>query len=445
MSWRIASIEEVDVPGILHDPARLTTLQLLSLNAVLARARETAYYAERLVGLPEQLHSLDELRLFPVTRKTDVLQDIALHPPFGTRLRVPPAEITQIVTTSGTSGAGQEVYPLNAEDEEMMHRMAARGFAWAGVDSASIVLNTLPLTTTAAGQWYYHGLKLLGATVLSVGSSATKQKVEYIQRFHPDVLVGNPSYLLRLASEARGLGSDSAELGVQRIVVAGESWSERWMRRLEHEWGARVYEQYGCTQRGMAWTCPKGALTEQGRGTLHALSDFGIYEVIEPSTGLPLEGPGQGELVITPFASGASPLVRFSTGDRVRVVPSCGCGRPGPCFIAGTFERYDFMVKVRGVNVWPEALDAAVFCVTTVRDYEAEIRTDPSGREVFSVAIELDRDDDDVPRMVAEAIGAATGLHATVSVLPQDTIAQHATDRFQKRRRLSDKRETNAG
>ncbi len=429
----------LDFPAELLDPAALARHQVDRLNLVLARATETPFYASRHRGLPERVDDPGELAAFPTTTKADVLADLAANPPYGSRLRVAPEEVRQIVTTSGTSGAGEEVYPLDADDEQLVYAMAARGFGWAGVTAGSVVLNTLPLTTAAAGQWYYHALRLLGATVLEVGTYSTERKLEYLSRFGAETLVGTPSYVLRLALDARRAGVDPASLPVERVVVAGESWSEDWMRRLEREWGARVFEQYGSTQRAMAWACPAGAVTARGRGVLHALSDHGVYEVIDPDTGKTVaEGPG--ELVVTPFASSASPLVRFATGDRVTVVPSCPCGRPGPLLAAGTVDRYDFMVKVRGVNLWPEALDTAVFGVGSVRDYEARVETDPEGRELLRVDLELTGEDADAAERVAHAVRQVTGLGATVQTVPGDALTAGIEDRFRKRRRLYDRR-----
>lgn len=435
------SLAELDFAPSLRDPGALEREQLERLNLVLSRARETPFYAERLHGLPDRLDDLSELARFPKTTKADVLADIAEHAPFGSRLRVPKETLRQVVTTSGTSGAGEEAYPLDSEDEQVVHGMAARGFSWAGVGEESVVLNTLPLTTAAAGQWYYHGLRLLGATVLEVGTFPTERKLEYLTRFGADTLVGTPSYMLRLALDARAAGIDPTASAVVRIVVAGESWSEEWMQRLEQEWGARVFEQYGSTQRAMAWTCHAGALPGGRRGVLHALSDHGVYEVVDPLSGEPVrEGPG--ELVITPFASSASPLVRFSTGDKVVVVGECGCGRPGPLFAAGSVDRYDFMVKVRGVNLWPEALDRAVFGVGSVRDYEAHVETDEAGRELLRLDIELEAGGDDAAaRQVAAEVRRITGLAASVRALPGNALTEGIEDRFRKRRRLFDRRE----
>lgn len=428
-----------DVSPALADPAALEAHQLAEMNRVLERARETAFYAERLRDAPARLESLDQLRELPTTTKADVLADGARHPPFGSRIRVAPSAIRHVVTTSGTSGAGQEVYPLDAEDEERVHRMAARGFAWAGVDADSVVLDTLPLTTAAAGQWYYHGLRLLEATVLAVGAYSTERKLDLLAALRADTLVGTPSYLWRLALAAAARGLEPERLGVRRLVVAGESWSEPWLARLEERWGAPVFEQYGSTQRAMAWSCPHGALPGGRRGVLHALSDHGVYEVLDPESGEPVTD-GAGELVVTPFVSGASPLLRFATGDRVVVTSACPCGRPGPFLVAGRAERYDFMVKVRGVNVWPEALDRAVFGVEAVGDYVAEVAHDDGGREVLSVSLELRDDGPDAEREVAEAIQRLTGLRAAVRRVPAGAITAEFPDRFAKRRRLYDRR-----
>jgi phenylacetate-CoA ligase len=189
----------------------------------------------------------------------------------------------------------------------------------------------------------------------------------------------------------------------------------------------------------MAWSCPAGAVSGDDRGTLHALSDFGLYEVIDPATGGPVE-EGRGELVLTPFVSSASPLIRFATGDCVSVVPGCECGRPGPCFAAGTVERYDFMVKVRGVNVWPEALDRAVFGVAAVSEYEASVELAEDGRETLGVQIELQMPDDQAATRVRESIRDITGLGAQVQLVAGDAITQSIQDRFRKRSRLVDRR-----
>jgi len=183
----------LECPSELHEPDRLAAYQVDRFNRVLERARLGNFYRTRLAGLPDRVRTLDEVRAFPVTRKLDVLADSEANPPFGSRAVVERDRLRQVVTTSGTTGVGQEVYALDADDEAATYVMEARGFGWPGIGTGSVVLNTLPMTTTAAGQWYYHGLRMLGATVLPVGTFPSERKVEYLVRFQADTIVGTPS------------------------------------------------------------------------------------------------------------------------------------------------------------------------------------------------------------------------------------------------------------
>jgi phenylacetate-CoA ligase len=434
------ALDVLESPKELDDASALADYQLQRVNSVLERALAGDFYRRKLAGLPARVRSLEEFRSFPTTVKREVLADVEAHPPFGSRARLQAGQLRQVVTTSGTTGVGQEVYALDAEDEAATYVMEARGFRWAGVDASSVVLNTLPMTTTAAGQWYYHGLRLLRAVILPVGTFPTERKVDYLLRFSADTIVGTPSYVYRLAEAAREAGLEPARLGVRRLVMAGESWALEWMQDLARAWGAKPFEQYGCTQRALAWNCPRGAVPEGGRGVLHSLPDHGLYEVVDPASGEPV-GPGQfGELVITPFLANASPLVRFATGDRVQVAAECGCGRPGIGLVSGRVNRYDHMVKVKGLNLWPEALDSAVFGVAGVREYQAAVRTLAGGREVLEVEVEAETARGRVEEDVAAAIRDVTGIGAAVRLAAPGTIAAGIRGEFTKRSRLVDRR-----
>ncbi len=422
----------------LEDESALHRYQLAEANRLLALARRAPFYAEKFKQFPVQFSSLEEWRTLPTTNKREVVADISAHPPFGSRApQVDRRRLAHVVTTSGTTGLGQEVYPISIDDESAIFQMEARGFAWAGVGPESMVLNTLPMTTAAAGQWYYHGLRLLGATVLQVGPLPTDRKVQHLLQFSPDVLIGTPSYLFHLGVRTTELGHDPRALGVRVIVVAGESWDVHWIARLAETWGAPVFEQYGSTQRSMAWTCPRGAVVDGGRGVLHALEDFGLYEIVNPESGEPVAEGQAGELVITPFCSTAAPLVRFATGDRVTVAPPCPCGRPGLGFVSGLVSRYDYMIKVKGQNLWPDALDEAVFSCGVV-EFEAQVELDDRGREILMISVE--GHDPALRDLVAKAVQTRTGLTPRVVNVPPGAVTNGIADNFTKRTRLKDRR-----
>jgi phenylacetate-CoA ligase len=430
----------------------LAAWQLARLNGLLGAAAANAFYGPRLLAAgvgPDGLRSLDELRRIPPLRKRDLLADNEAAPPWGRRLQAPPRRIAHAVETTGTSGIGKELHAMSAPDEARIAEVEACGFRMVGVQPGSVVMNTVPMAMSAAGVWYYLGLKLAGANVFEIGMFSARRKLECIERFGCDLLIGTPSYNDRLESAAREAGRDPRALGVRAILVAGEAYSIPWVRRLEGAWGAKLFEQYGCTQRATAWTCERGALDGERRGMLHFLPEACIYEVMDPASGRPV-GPGEmGELVVTPLFGEATAIIRFATGDRVRYLPpgSCPCGRPSGGIEAGTVSRYDSMVKIRGVNVWPEAVDEIVFSFPAVADYAAEVFTDEAqGSEQVCLAVEFGAGDPGERHRTLEALGPRLqeriGIRVEVVAHTGPALVTGVPDDWSKRSRWRDRRRT---
>jgi phenylacetate-CoA ligase len=414
----------------------------------LARAWELAedlaegnpFYRHRL-RLPSGRTSTD-FRTLPLTRKAEVVADCDSHPPFGSRTRVSPEEVRMVVQTSGTSGRGVEVYALNTADQASVVRTEAVGFLWAGVGPGARVLLTLPIGMTAAGLWYYAGLRALAANVLAVGSYPTERKVEILERFGAEVIIGTPSYVHRLATACQEAGIDPGRLGVKALIVAGEPYSEHWAASIQRRFGAVLYEQYGCTERAIAWTCPGGVLSDSGLSVLHFPPESAYCEVVDPTTGSPVENGGEGELIVTPLGVTASPLLRYATGDRVRwrAPGACRCRRPLAGIAAGEVQRWDDMMKIRGVNVWPAQFDRAIFGVAGVADYRGVVGTDPRGSETVEVRLEVLPGSGDTGGAVAEAVRRATGLTVRVTVEPPGTLSSQVPEGFVKIKRWRDER-----
>jgi phenylacetate-CoA ligase len=399
------------------------------------------FYAPRL-RLPP-VRDAAGFRSLPLTRKEDVVADCEAHPPYGHRTVVPPEDVRHVVETSGTSGAGREVYALGADDERAAFRAAAVGFWWAGVRPGTTVLLTLPVGTSAAGVWYYGGLRTLGANVLPVGAYPAERKVAALVRYRPQLLVGTPSYIDRLTAVCRDEGIDPAAAGVASIVVAGEPYTLEWATRLERTWKARLYEQYGSTERVMAWSCPGGVVRDRALGTLHFQPELCYWEVIDPDSGEPAADGGYGEVICTPLASAASPLLRFASRDRVRFVAAggCGCGRPLPGIQAGGVQRYDDMMKIRGVNVWPASFDAAVFGVPGALDYRGAVSHGPDGRERVEVVVEAAPDAGErIAGALREAVRRRVGLEVDVRVVALGALAREVPEGFVKVSRWADRR-----
>lgn len=378
----------------------------------------------------------------PLTRKDDVVADCVAHPPYGTRTTLDRDDIRMTVHTSGTSGRGTEVYALDQQDLDAIVETEAVGFLWAGVGPGTKVLLTIPIGMTAAGLWYQAALRSIGADVLSVGPYATDRKVEILKMFGADMIVGTPSYVHRLAVACRDSGVDPSTTGVRTLMVAGEPYSAEWATEIERQWGATLFEQYGCTERAIAWTCPGGVLEDGTLGVLHFPPEGGYCEVVDPATGRAVEHDQEGELIVTPFGAQGSPLLRYATGDRVRwVAPgACRCTRPLAGIRAGAVMRFDDMMKIKGVNVWPATFDRAVFAVEGVGDYRGRVVTDDSGSE--AIVLEVETDADATLSAVVASVRNATGLGARATRVGPGTLARRVPEGFVKIKRWTDERST---
>lgn len=397
--------------------------QLHGLRVFLAdHATRAPFHRERAAAAGVDLcdlRSLEQLRRLPVMRKEDVVGEARRRPPFGGLLAAAAEDVGHFVETSGTSGRGHEQYVLTHEDLRGLRRMEAFGFAWAGVTAGSFVATTFPMTSKAAGRWHAMGVEAAGGAYLPLGGYDARTKLEYLEQLGVRAVIATPSYVRRLEIQADGDGVDLRALAVDALMVSAEPFTVAWAREREELWGARVYEQYGSTQRAFAWSCEEGAVRRGDRGALHCLSHLAVYEVIDPDTGEHVQPGEVGELVITPFAASAGmPLVRFASGDKVRYLGygACPCGRPFPAIEAGFVYRYDDRLKIKGVNIEPDALDRIILG-SDVTDYDAVVRIDDRGRETVTVHLEA-RDGAAVPperlEQLSGALHAATGIRFAV-------------------------------
>jgi phenylacetate-CoA ligase len=430
-------------PGTPEEPAALSAWQLQQAWQVAEElAERNPFYRDRLT-LPSG-RTAEDFRRLPVTYKQDVVGDCQEFPPYGSRTVRAREQIRHFVETSGTSGKGREVYALDAADEDAIFRAEAVGFWWAGVRPGTTVLMTLPVGVGAAGLWYRGALQLIGANVISAGSYGTETKVDLLRRFEAEVIVGTPSYVEKLAAACVAQGVDPRELPVRAIVVAGEPYGLLWAERVQERWGATLYEQYGCTERIMGWTCPGGVIRDGALAVLHVPAELAYWEVIDPDTGEPAEDGAWGELISTPLHAWASPLLRFATRDRVQYVAagSCPCGRPLAGIRAGGVQRYDNMMKIRGVNLWPEMFDRVILSVPGVREYRGTVSASATG-EVIRVGVEPTEDaDGSVAEAVRQAIRSATSVTVEVDLVdPGDIVASTPTG-FTKVSRWHDERTT---
>jgi phenylacetate-CoA ligase len=399
------------------DRAQLAQVQWAKLSKLVERAyAQSPFYRQRLDQAGAQPYKIKNLDYFckavPLLRKEDVLRDQVARPPYGERLCVDPTQIVQINTTGGTSGKGREIYGLTPSDLSLVSDLYARGCIWAGVRPGDVVAMTFPMSLGAAPIWIYHAFLGLHTNVMCLGTYDTQTRLRQMREFGTRVLVATPTYIETLAKVAAvELNWDvKKDLRVELILMATEAFSLDRVRRIEKTWDAKVHEWYGASQRIVAWNCQCGALQPNGsRGLLHHFPDAILMETINPVTHEPVSDGEEGEVVATCLDIEASPLLRFATGDRVRFMParSCQCGLPLDGYESGTVTRYDDMIKVRGVNIWPIATDEMVFSEPGVRNYIGRARTQTDGSE--EVILEVEFDEKSTPERREETLKRLAG------------------------------------
>jgi phenylacetate-CoA ligase len=216
------------------------------------------------------------------------------------------------------------------------------------------------------------------------------------------ILCCTPTYALRLAEVARQENVKLAASKIRRIIVAGEPGGSvpAVRRKLEESWpGATVFDHHGMTETGpVTYECPARP------GYLHVIESAYLAEVLDTQTRHPVAPGGTGELLLTTLNRIGSPVIRYRTGDLVKADPRrrdvpCSCGRFEVGLEGGVLGRVDDMVIIRGVNIYPAALDSLLQECGDVAEYQAIVKQSGSLREL-SLRIEPLPACTDVPSLV---------------------------------------------
>jgi phenylacetate-CoA ligase len=271
------------------------------------------------------------------------------------------------------------------------------------------------------------GARTLGAIAIPGGGQDSPMRLHVMRELGATALVCTPSYALHLAEVARGRGIDAASLGVRTTVHAGEPGAgiPAVRQRLEALWRARAYDHAGMTEVGAyAFECAAQA-------GLHVNELEFIAEVLEPETGRPVEAGEVGELTLTNLGRWGSPVLRYRSGDRVRVAAEpCPCGRTFVRLEGGILGRVDDMLTVRGINVFPSALEGIVRRFAVVDEFQIEVFRRGALDEV-RVLLEIDGSGGSavtVPETVsgvAEAIRRDLGIRIEVAAVPARTLPRY--------------------
>ena len=378
----------------LADVETIRGLQLRRLKEVFAHAWATNdFYRRRFkaagIGLDDINRIEDFTARVPTISKSDFLADQNHHPPYGSRHDHVLSLRTSlfIYTTSGTSGQGQEIHMQTTEELGITNEQVYPYlFRWAGLDRGDGVFLAMPISMLGGGRLEYHGALAYGLTVYPVGNYDAARKVELLRHFRPKAVIANTSYLGRLGAL---LESSDEDRSVKTLITGGEGSGLAWLERLQKVWGAAVYDRYGCSQSGNdhMFCCDMGIGDRTRPGMLHNIDPLMFVEVVDPSTGRHVSDGEEGELVLTSLYRLDSPLIRCRVGDRaVYHEPGyCSCGRPFMGVQIASISRMDDMKKIKGINVWPQAVDDVMFQISEVAEYQVVLTSTHDGVDVVTV------------------------------------------------------------
>ena len=419
--------------------SEMEQLQLSRLQETVARVYEKVpYYRAKMQerGLtPDDIHSLADLKKLPFTTKQDMRDTY----PFGL-FAVPKDELVRIHASSGTTGKPTVVGYTRGDLEtwtDCVTRIACMGGATAK-DVAQISFG-YGMFTGAFGLHY--GLEQLGAAIVPSSTGNSEKQLMFMQDFGTTLLVATPSYALRLAEVAQGMGiNPKTDLHIKTALVGSELLTDAMREEMHAVWGkdVRITSNYGMSELmgpGVSGEC----LEHCG---MHINEDYFIPEIIDSETGEVLPAGEKGELVITCIKKEGLPLIRYRTKDVTRLFyEPCACGRT-TCRMENPAGRSVDMLKIRGVNVFPGQIEEVVLSVEELGPHYEIIVEREGYTDKLTVRVELNKETDSfaelqrIENVTRNKLKVVLGLDAKIRLESPNTL-----QRFEgKAKRIKDLR-----
>ncbi len=419
-------------------PAQLRSLQLTRLRFMVGRCYErVALFRQRMDerGLkPSDLQSLEDVTKLPCTTKAD-LRDTY---PFGL-FASPLQEIVRFHASSGTTGK-PIVVAYTQEDVADWAQVMRRSFLACGLHAGDIIQNAYGYGLFTGGLGAHYGAEALGAGVIPISGGNTDRQIMIMKDFGVTAICCTPSYFIHLIERASELGVNLKQLPLRAGIFGAEPWTEAMRARIQAESSVKAYDIYGLSEiigPGVAMEC-------QHQAGPHIFEDMFYPEVLDPETGQPVPDGVEGELVLTTLCKRAMPMIRYRTRDISALNPEpCACGRTLRR-IQRIARRTDDMLILRGVNVFPSQIEAALLAVEGTLPHYQIIVDRVKGLDELEVQVEVTADFfsdtvgalEKLQKRLAHAIEHIIGIRAHVRLVEPHTLQRSEG----KAKRVIDKR-----
>jgi phenylacetate-CoA ligase len=401
--------------------------QLAQLRDLVAALLESnVFYRERLqrAGLDVAPGSIAEfIAKCPFTAKRECVADQQAHPPFGTNLTFPLERYTRFHQTSGSTGKPMRWLDTNESWAWMLDNWA-EVYRAAGVSAADRIYFAFSFGPFLGFWTAFESALRIGCLCLPGGGLSSVARLGQLIDQQATVLCCTPTYALHLAEVAGREGIDLSRAAVRTIIVAGEPGGSlpAVRRRMSEVWnGARVFDHHGMTEVGpVTYECPERP------GVLHVVETSYLSEIVDPETGTAVPSGTEGELILTTLGRTGSPLLRYRTGDVVKAarIEPCACGRFELALEGGILGRVDDMVVVRGVNVYPSAVEQIIRNHGGVAEYRVEVSDDRTMTEL-EITVEPDATQTDTAafaQSLSRAFENSLALRVPVRLVEPDSL-----------------------
>ena len=368
---------------------------------------------------PEDIKGIEDITKLPFTTKDD-LRDTY---PFGL-FAAPQKDIVRIHASSGTTGKATVVGYTRA-DLDVWNECVARCFTMAGVGEDDIIQVAYGYGLFTGGLGAHGGAERVGAMVVPMSTGNSKKLTTMMVDFGATAIACTPSYLLHISEVLRDEGLLD-KIKLKAAVCGAEPWTEKMRREIESRLNIKAYDIYGLSEimgPGVACDCEHHA-------GLHVCEDHFYPEIIDSKTLLPVSEGETGELVFTTLTKEGIPLIRYRTKDLTSITrETCECGRTS-ARISRFKGRSDDMLIIRGVNVFPSQVEAALVNVEEVTPHYMMIVDRVNNLDTLEIQVEVDekyytdeiKGIETLTKKIATVIQQALGISAKIRLMGPNTL-----------------------
>ena len=368
----------------------------------------------------EAIQNVNDMAQIPLTNKEELIKAQQYNPPFGSNATFPESAYSRFHQTSGTTGK-----PLRVLDTPESWEWWGRcwGFVLTGAGLTENDRLFVPFSFGPfIGFWAaLEGARIINTMMIPGGGRDSLERLHLMKELGVTAICCTPTYALRLAEVAQEAEFDLNEIPLRISILSGEPGANvpATKTRVESVWNFKSYDHAGASEVGAhSFECEI-----QPNGTHVNESEF-IVEVLNPDTLEPVSEGEQGELIITNLGRIGFPVIRYRTGDLVRLNHDpCKCGRTFPRFEGGVLGRVDDMVVVRGINVFPSAIENLIRRSDEVEEFRITVST---VKQMGHLSIELDlkkyADPENAKKDVYQQIRNELSLSSEIKVVPHGSL-----------------------